>query len=269
METEKPQVFQSNALTEETKNSKKNAMVPKLIFGLLGLIIVIELFIGAKTLLQPIPVIGKVGGFDGGKIALIAPQNSYKVGDSVPVMIRISTGGHNSDGADVNLKYDPNYLTASTGSFSKGMIYSDFPIVSVDTKTGTVKVSGIVGPGLSSFNGIGELGILTFKVLKEGKTSVAVDYQPNTTTHSTIIENTTAKNVLDQVYNLDLNINNSVTGISPKACSARTFQMCRDSNGRIGTYWCSGVQDSTSCNNGCFKTQTGNELGCKVVTSGQ
>lgn len=178
------------------------------ILPILIIVIVIELILGAKTLLTPIPAAGKIVGYGPGEVSLISNKQNYKVGDDVAVAIRVSTGGHATVGTDISIKYDPNYLSAPTrANFLRGQIYQDYPIINVDNNLGVVKISGIDSPGQSGFSGIGVMGELIFTAKKTGQSSVTIDYQKGATNKSNIIENKTAKNILENVYNLNVNIN--------------------------------------------------------------
>ena len=255
-------------LTVENDNKKKSLV--KWFLPFLGLVILIEVVIGIRTLSTPIPAIGKISPLNGGQMSLIPSKDSYKVGDTVPVAIRISTGGRATVGTDLLLKFDPSFLEAqSQTNFLRGQIYKDYPIISIDNKSGTVKVSGVDSPGESGFAGIGILGEMIFTAKKEGKTTLQIQSKPGATNLSNIIENGTAKNILSQVYNLDVNISqnsNASVDLNP-SCSPRTLGMCQDDQGRTGSQWCTNIQDPLACQIGCFKEETGSDPGCNVVVN--
>jgi len=266
----------SSPLIFETPSPAVNKDAPskgrfiQAILPILIIVIVIELVLGAKTLLSPIPASGKIQGYKPAEISLISNKQSFKVGDDVAVAVRISTGGHSTVGTDLSLKYDPNILDASSpASFIRGQIYKDYPIISIDNSAGVVKISGIDSPGQSGFSGIGVMGELLFKAKKDGHTSVTIDYKKGDTTKTNIIEEKTANNIIETVYNLDLTINaadNPLGGSSSTkapTCSPRVLTVCTDSQGRVGSNWCTSIKDPLTCQIGCFKERTGDEEGCR------
>lgn len=262
-------------ILEKSNRSNFRSYLPKIIFALLGIILVIELYFAFKTFSSPITLLRKVAPITSGKISLIAKQNTFKVGDIVPVLVRISTGGHSTIGTDISVKFDPNFLEASgSANFKRGSTYRDYLNIKIDGTAGTIKVSGISSAKSTGFNGIGEFGGITFRALRSGKTTVALEYQPNQTILSNITEAGTSKNVLGEVYNLNLNIveNPSLLNLVKKfnsSCSSRTIQLCQDNQGRIGTYWCNSFSDPASCRVGCFVEKNSPILGCKVTISGK
>ena len=271
---EKPTIIKSSIPESNTGRSDKSVM-RKIILPIFILIIAVEIAFGAKTLLSPIRT-GIVGGtkaqaLSDGKITLYSASSSYGVGQTGFVAVRVSTGGHLTDGTDVYLQYDPSYLDVSpTSSFSKGGIYGEYPVVSVDTKQGIVRVSGIASLAQGGFSGLGQLGSLSFKVKKPGATTITAQYQPGATTYSNIIEATTAKNLLTASSAIALTLVAkpvSITLSPSPVCSMRVLQLCVDSTGKTGTQWCTSSNDPYSCNIGCYKEQYGMEQGCSVISN--
>lgn len=186
---------------------KRWSFGPKIIFGLIGIILIVEAIyafrIFSKPLPPPPPKIQPIGG---GKIVLVSPKKEYKVGETVPVAVRVVTGGHQSGGTDVTLKYDPKILEATgAANLKKGLIYPEYPLLSVDGKAGDVRISGISGTS-TSFNGIGVLATINFKAKAFGKSAVTLDFTYGATDDSNIVETGTSKDILDEVFNLELTI---------------------------------------------------------------
>ncbi len=260
---------------EDTQNSGGDGRgrFIRAILPILVIVIVIELILGAKTLLSPIPAAGKIIGYGPGEISLISNQPNFKVGDEVAVAIRVSTGGHSTVGTDVLINYDPNYLSApSRANFLRGQIYTDYPIIDVNNSTGVIKVSGIDSPGQPGFSGIGVLGELIFTARKSGQTTISLSYQKDATNKSNIIENKSAKNILENVYNTKVNINggglfSSSQAVKNPTCSPRQLTVCTDDQGRVGSNWCTNIKDPLICQIGCFTEKSGDQVGCKVVSS--
>ncbi len=272
MNNDQPTVYQDTAAnTELHKNEGKKSMISKAIFVVLAFIIVLEVGFGIKTLTQPINVIGaKIPGLSDPQMVLVADKQAYKVGDNVGVIIRESSGGHSILGSDVSLNYDPAYLEAtSSANFHKGNIFPNFPIVSIDNTAGTVRVSGISALKTSGFNGAGVFGGLVLTAKKEGNTSITVNFKAGSTMDTTIIDVNSSANILGSVNNLDIVIGSTTQSLSTTAtCSERTYKTCTDPLGRIGTQWCTGVNDNPAvCATGCYQDKTGYVPGCKVVVT--
>ncbi len=186
----------------------KRIFRPKLIFIVLGVIIAVEVIFAVRTLTKPLPPPpAKLQPISGGKIVLLSPGKSYKVGDSVFVTIRVATGGRATNGTDLVLNYDPKILEASTsGAIRPGKIYSDYPILTVDPKTGTIRISGTTSAGSKAFNGIGVFATLNLKAISAGDTTLKVDFQKDSTTDSNVVESSTTKDILEEVFNLEVNV---------------------------------------------------------------
>lgn len=259
MDTELPTIIEQNP---------KASILPKIIFGFLGLVIVAEIIFGIKTLSKT-NALSRLTSIGGGRVMLVSGQKSLKVGDDVRVLVRVSSGGHNTVGSDVDIIYDPSFLEAtSSANFYKGNIYKQYPIISVNGKKGEIKISAVAPVKTKGFEGVGVLGGIKFKAKKNGETTLRVVFSPQSTTSSTIVEANTAKNVLTAVSNLKLNIGGKSDNkiAQANACFPRVQQQCTDSLGRIGTQWCTtGFDNPSICRSGCFLDQTGNTPGCKVI----
>lgn len=183
--------------------------IPKLIFLGLGLIVAFEIFVGIKTLTQPIPKAPeriKVLPVSTGQMILITDKTSYRVGDVVPVSVKITTGGNLSSGVDLILHYDPSLFTVNKDSLVKGSIFPEYPIADVDPKTGTISLSGISTVTGVGFNGVGIFATINMTAKAPGQSKVTVDYTPNQTNESNITESSSAKDLLDKVGELDITV---------------------------------------------------------------
>lgn len=257
-------IVERNTIADEPK---KSVNLSKFIFGILGLIIIVELVFGVRSLLIPIPVIGqKLPALVPGQIALVSDRSSYKVGDTAMVDIRVSTGGYTTLGTDASIKYDPSFLEASSGAFTQGNLYPDYPIVTIDNQKGSVKVSA-VDPQGNGFNGNGILGTVRFTTKKQGKASLTVEYQPNSSVFSNMVDIQSSKDILGAFYGVDLNVSNVSNPTQTQTCQERVYSLCQDSKGVQGTYWCTSIQNPYSCDIGCFMNSTANDRGCRIVTN--
>lgn len=194
-----------NNLPRETPVAKIRGFLPRVLLALAVLVIAYEVYLGVKTLTAPVPRANELQPLSGGKIALISTKISYRVGDVIPVLATVSTGGHISVGTDIILKYDPAILEASASSFfRKGRIYEQYPNVSLDSRTGIIKASGITSGGKSGFNGGNLFGTFILRARKEGKTNISIDFKKGATNDSNMVEAGKLNDILDKVYNLDI-----------------------------------------------------------------
>lgn len=271
MENQQPEIVKSSQIESNSVHSDKSVM-RKVILPIFLIIIAVEVIFGAKTLLSPIKT-GLVQGaraqnLGDGKISLVSRTTNYSVGQGGTVSVRVSTGGHSTDGTDLYLQYDPAFLDVSPSiGFSKGAIYGEYPVVNIDANQGILRVSGIAPLAQGGFTGLGELGKLNFKPKKAGTTTITAKYQSGATTFSNIIETASATNLLKAPSSLTLTISAQAvpTPSSSPVCSERVLQLCRNSTGRMGTQWCTSSDDPYSCTIGCFKEQYGIEQGCRIV----
>lgn len=191
------------------KPNKKWYQTWRIIYPILGAVVIVELILGLKTLLTPLPQPKqqKVQPISAARILLLSQKNNYKVGEIVPVTARVFTAGNFTVGTDLILQYDPKLLDASSSAFTKGSIYTDYPMVKIDNETGVVIVSGVSSiANKGGYNGMGELGIVNFKAKAVGQTTLTVDFKPGSTDDSNVIESTSSRDILGSVYNLKLTI---------------------------------------------------------------
>lgn len=192
----------------EPEKTKKSFFGPKIIFLILGIIILVEVVYVVRALTSPtstppLPVSNTSNQQSLGKISLITSQASYKIGEEIPVSVMIDTGANAISGVDLIVRFDPQVLTANVDDITKGEILSDYPFIDVDNKTGIVAISGINSID-KTFKGTGQFAVITMKAKKAGNTSVAVDFKRGTTTTSNLVEAKTAGNVLDTVDGVEL-----------------------------------------------------------------
>lgn len=139
------------------------------------------------------------------KISLTTPKNEVKVGDAIPVTINIEANKQTA-GVDLVMRFDPNLLAISDAvkpPVTVGNIYTDYPINKLDGKQGIILVSGIT----SNTAGIipkGVFGTILFKAKAAGNAKIFLEFSKGSTVDTNITENKTAKDVLEEVDNLNL-----------------------------------------------------------------
>lgn len=188
----------------------KKFLTPKIIFIILGVVILIEIIFAIRSLTTsvsttPPPIPQVTSKVSAGEISLTASKTKFSVGEKIPISVIVDSGGHSIAGVDLIVKFDPQALQASKTDINTGSILDDYPLASVDEKEGLVTISGISqnkdGKILS-----GQFALINFQAKKTGKTSIVVDFQRDTTTHTNLVEANTLENILEKVDNLELTI---------------------------------------------------------------
>lgn len=191
------------------KPLSKSLPILKVVFIIFALVIVFELLLGAKKLFTPIKVVRKVVPFSSlseGSINLTANKSSFKVGEKVPVLVKISTGNHLTAGVDLVLKYNPAILEASPSPVISGNTFDDYPALTIDAKAGILRASGLVAPAKSGFNGSGDFGTINFTAKSSGMTEVSLDFSKDATGDSNMMESITNKDILGKTGSVKINI---------------------------------------------------------------
>ncbi len=144
-----------------------------------------------------------------GTISLTAPKTTLKVGEKLTVTINASSSGALTDGTDLIITFDPKILTIETvGEDKKPIVvsdvYSEYPSNSLDpTKPGVITASGISSEQNGrAINGV--FGSMIFTAKAPGKTTIGINFDPNLTSESNIIETKSGVDILNQVTNLEV-----------------------------------------------------------------
>lgn len=233
--------------------NKIKSNLPKFLFGILALIILIELIFGVRTLYNSsFPPVPKIQPLGSGKIILEVPKNVYKTGEEFPLEVRIVTAGKSTDSTDLVLHYNPKQVQMIASQLKMGTIYSDYPIADDDSQTGIIRISGITPPGEEGFNGIGTFATIPFKTLSEGDASFSVEFTKDSTTDSNLVESGAPKDILTEIKNQDITISNSQTTQNVKSKNVEVckgyLQYCQDSKGMAGSQYCtSGILKEGAC----------------------
>lgn len=207
--------FTANTYNAPTPLPKKKFFginfTPKIIFIILGIVVLIEIIIAVKNLTAPVATpVTLVGNTNRSipkvaTISLTTAKTAYKIGEIIPVSVTVDTAGRLIDGVDFILQYDPKILEVKDQDIIKGTLFDDYPLAAVDSSRGLVTMSGIS----NAQNGIlvsGQFVTINFKAKARGKTALTIDFQKDTTIHSNLVEASTLSNVLGQVNNLEINI---------------------------------------------------------------
>lgn len=188
--------------------TKKFFTGPKIIFLILGLVLLIEVIYAVRVLTSnsPSPLPQKTTVQSAGKISLNAPKVSYGVKEAVPVSVVIDTAGYVVEGVDLIVHFDPKILEASVSGLVKGTILEEYPAMSVDSAKGLISISGISSTQ-NGFTGKGQFATLNLRAKAPGKTSLTIDFKgKGQTADSNLVESATSKDILETVNNLEVNV---------------------------------------------------------------
>ncbi|TSC86835.1 MAG: Uncharacterized protein G01um10147_710 [Microgenomates group bacterium Gr01-1014_7] len=186
-------------------------ITPKNIFIVLGIIVVIELIFGLRSVIKPSSTASPDGGIlnlpatresNKGAIFLTSDKKEVKVGDTIAVSVGVNSPKFTA-GVDVVAKFDPAMLSAIDGDIHQGTIFSKFPLSKVDP-SGFLSISGIATPGTSGFSGKDIFAIVNFKTLKKGVAKITLDFTPGSTADSNIVGTESGKDLLEEVGNLEI-----------------------------------------------------------------
>lgn len=227
------------------------------IFGILILIIVVELALGVRAVMRgnsqnSVIASSNILPLSDGKILLLPSKKEFRVGEIVPISVKVVTGGQNTDSTDLVLKYDPQVLEASGSSFIRlGKIYKDYPVADYDRTQGLVKISGTTPPDGSGFSGIGNLATLYFTARKAGPATVTIDYENGSTADSNIVLASSTHDILSEVMDADIMIKegelSSVEENKQTMCPG-FYQYCQLGSGLSGKQYCqSGAFQNNQC----------------------
>lgn len=195
---------------ENPKKAKTFFSLPKLIFLVLGMILLIEVIYAVRTLNAPVaapapqPSQKAIVAQTGGKISLSTPKTNLRISEAVPVSVIVNTGGHEVDGVDLIVHYDPKVLEATPAGLIKGKIFNEYPLLAVDSNKGLISISGVSTKG--NFKGAGVFASLNFRAKALGKASLIIDFKKGSTTASNLVEMSSSKNILEEVNFLELNV---------------------------------------------------------------
>lgn len=187
-----------NTIIAERQQKQNNPNItrflnPKIIFLILGVIILVEVIFGVTTLINssssPAPVVQQQTIAEpillDGSISLSALSSSVKLGQKLVVFVDISTGGHEVLGGDVILNFNPKMLTLTKTDIQPGTAFTSYPLIEVDLKTGIIRISGVAEG--QNFIGDGRMASITFTALSAGVENVTIEYKEGDSRDSNLV----------------------------------------------------------------------------------
>ena len=137
-----------------------------------------------------------------GTVTLAPDAGTFNVGDTFGVQVLLDTGGHDADGVDLVILYDPGVLEVQDADptepgvqVSAGSIYSNIQENMADPSLGEIRFSA----DGATFQGSGTLATITFTVVASiNNTAVKVYYGNGWTAETNIVESESIVDVLAQ-----------------------------------------------------------------------
>lgn len=152
-------------------------------------------------------------------LSLDPSNGTFNQGCGFSLNINLDTGGANTEGVDVIVLYDSSRLIAT--SVTKGTIFPDYPISSIDATSGKIAVSAMTAIG-SPFSGRGTVATINFTVpgsAAAGATQVTFDFNPADKTKTT--DSNVSGIEQDSVVDLLGSVTNGSYTIGTGTCSAQ------------------------------------------------
>lgn len=133
---------------------------------------------------------------------LLSPaEGSFKMGETFEVEIKLEAADDiSTDGVDVILTFDKEKLEVQGGKLTKGSLYLQEIINSVDNKEGKIKFSALNPVGIGArIKGGGTIATITFKAIKEGTAKVSFDFTPGSAKDSNVAAHAAGADILTRV----------------------------------------------------------------------
>lgn len=187
-------------------------MKTKVLFAVLALAIVGEIVWAVFYLANPLKFFQEKptpspflpAAEEGAILFLDPPFGEFKQGAEIEVGIILDSKENLVTGADVVLRFDPNFLEVVDSDpklagiqIDQGAIFSQYLGNRVDTSRGRITVSGLAEIN-QPFSGRGVLVKVKFLTKKTGTTKVFFEFQPAATNDSNVAS-LVAKDILDRV----------------------------------------------------------------------
>lgn len=195
-----------NQNTAQNTTPKRFPFGPKIIFVILGAVLLIEVLYAISVLSSPSAPPSEPAPAKQVSISLSSPLSEFVVKDVVPVEVRLDTGSHDTEGTDLVLKFDPKILEATAGAVVRGTVYPEYPQVRIDNKAGSIQISGISGLQGKSFRGQGVFANINFRAKAKGEVDLTVNFTRGKTDDSNVVEALSGNDILESVTDLTLTV---------------------------------------------------------------
>lgn len=197
--------FNLNTTIKENK-IRKAISIPKIIFVILGIILLAEVVFAIKTLTSPTPSrsLSKSSiQIENKELYLSVPKTSYKVGEVIPVSVVVNTNSRKVSGADLMLNFDPKAIEATQGALVKGYFFDEYPVLSLDKNKGLIFISGVSNVK-GGIDGMGQMATLLLRAKTSGKAFLTIAFNKGSTADSNLVLADTAEDILENVGNVEI-----------------------------------------------------------------
>jgi len=118
------------------------------------------------------------------QLKLQLKSTKVSLGDNFTIEIQLDTFSQGIVGVDAIINFEPRYLKAFR--IDPGPLFPNYPGLYLDNQKGVIKLAGSSNFG-QYFSGKGILATLNFEALSEGETTIAFQWEPNSTRETNIV----------------------------------------------------------------------------------
>lgn len=136
------------------------------------------------------------------KLSFVPSELKASIGTTFTVALQIDTAGQAASGVGAKIIFDPAYLQGV--SIDQGTTFPNYSTTTIDNTTGRMIISAITSSYYDTFTGVDTFASVTFKVIKNGPTTVKFDFVPGSTTDSNIAVTTGNGDILSAVNSLKI-----------------------------------------------------------------
>lgn len=167
----------------------------------------------------------------GATLTLSPSQGTINKSCNYTTDILLDTGGNDTEGADVNLNFDPSVISVT--NIVEGSVYPDYAAKSYDNTAGTITISAISAIK-KPFNGTGKFATVHFTVSPTAvsqSTQLTFDFNSGNksdTTDSNVVQTGTVVDILDSVVDGDYTVSSGpCSGSGPSIPAPRSTTIPR------------------------------------------
>jgi hypothetical protein len=132
-------------------------------------------------------------------LALSPSSSSATVGSTFDVQIVLNTGGSNTSGTDISLRFDKDKLNIV--DIKNGTIYNQYVGKNINNTTGISTISGLASTTTTLFKGTGTFATITFRAVAPGTAAVTFAYTPGNKNDTNVADFDTQEEALSSVTN--------------------------------------------------------------------
>lgn len=152
--------------------------------------------------------------------------------------IKLNTGGHQTDGTDVLVNFDPAKIQGII--LKKGSLYPEYLYATINNSEGQIKIAAVASP-TQSYSGEGVYATFYYRVKADaplGSSILKFDFDSNNktkTTDSNVVEKDTASDVLASVTDGNYTIGEGSCGQDPQ--KPIVFAACANNSPVLNILW--------------------------------